>query len=123
MQSGIRKVNLNETFAAFTELWSPRIIGQVNDVHVKVAKLHGDFPWHAHDAEDELFLVVKGRLKLEFRDSEVWLGEGELAVVPRGTEHRSIADEEVHIVLVEPAGTLNTGNIRNERTIDELEWL
>jgi mannose-6-phosphate isomerase-like protein (cupin superfamily) len=123
MHSGIRKVKLNETFAAFTEHWSPRIIAQVNDVHVKVAKLHGDFPWHAHDAEDELFLVVKGRLKLEFRDGEVWLGEGELAVVPRGTEHRPIADEEVHIVLIEPAGTLNTGNVRNERTIDELEWL
>lgn len=120
---GIETVNLNEKFAAFTELWSPKIVGQVNDVHVKLAKLKGEFPWHLHEAEDEMFLVVKGRLRLDFRDRALWLGEGEFVVVPRGVEHRPVAKEEVHVVLIEPAGTLNTGNVRSERTVDELEWI
>lgn len=117
------KINLEAKLATFTEHWSPKIVGQVNDVHVKVAKLKGEFAWHHHETEDELFLVVKGRLRLEFRDRHVWLDEGEFLVVPRGVEHRPVAEEEVHLVLIEPAGTLNTGNVRNERTVDEPEWI
>jgi mannose-6-phosphate isomerase-like protein (cupin superfamily) len=116
-------VNLRAKFAAFSEYWSPKIAGQVNDVHVKLAKLKGEFAWHAHEAEDELFLVVRGRLKIEFRDGERWLDEGEFLIVPRGVEHRPIADDEVHVVLIEPAGTLNTGNIRDRHTVDEPEWI
>jgi mannose-6-phosphate isomerase-like protein (cupin superfamily) len=116
-------VSLARKFAAFTDRWSPKIVGQVNDVLVKVAKLEGEFPWHVHEAEDELFLVVRGRLRLQFRDGERVVGEGEFLVVPRGVEHRPVADEEVHVVLIEPAGTLNTGNVRNERTIEDPEWI
>lgn len=117
------KVNLTDKLNRFDEAWSPRIVGQVNDHHVKVAKLRGDFPWHAHDLEDELFLVIKGRLRLEFRDRVVTLEEGELLIVPRGVEHRPVADEEVHVLLVEPDTTLNTGNVRNERTVEHPEWI
>lgn len=119
----MHKVNLTDKLDRFHETWSPRVIGQVNDHHVKVAKLHGDFPWHAHDQEDELFLVIKGRLRIEFRDREETLEEGELIIVPRGVEHRPIADQEVHVLLVEPHTTLNTGNVRNERTVDRPEWI
>lgn len=119
----VDKVNLTDKLNRFDEAWSPRIVGQVNDHHVKVAKLRGDFPWHAHDLEDELFLVIKGRLRLEFRDRAVTLEEGELLIVPRGVEHRPVADEEVHVLLVEPDTTLNTGNVRNERTVDHPEWI
>jgi mannose-6-phosphate isomerase-like protein (cupin superfamily) len=116
-------VNLARKFAAFTARWSPKVVGQVNDVLVKVAKLEGEFPWHVHEAEDELFLVVRGRLRLQFRDGERVVGEGEFLVVPRGVEHRPVADEEVHVVLIEPAGTVNTGNLRNERTVEDPEWI
>lgn len=119
----LEPVNLTEKFAAFTELWSPKIVGRVNDVVLKVAKLHGEFPWHRHDEEDELFLVVKGRLRLDFRDGERFLAEGEFLVVPRGVEHRPVADEEAHVVLIEPASTVNTGNIRNDRTVLDPEWI
>lgn len=119
----IRKVNLEAKLASFTETWSPRVVGRVNDTHVKVVKLEGEFPWHLHEEEDELFLVLEGRLLLQFRDGEVWLEPGEFVIVPRGTEHRPVAPEETHVVLVEPAGTLNTGNLRNERTVEEPEWI
>jgi mannose-6-phosphate isomerase-like protein (cupin superfamily) len=119
----MHKVNLKEKFGLFDELWSPKVVGQVNDIHVKVARLHGDFPWHAHDEQDELFLVVKGRLRLQLRDREVVLEEGEFLIVPRGIEHRPVADAEVHVLLVEPATTVNTGNLRNERTVEDLEWI
>lgn len=119
----MHKVNLREKFDRFDELWSPKLVGQVNDVQVKVAKLHGDFPWHVHEGEDELFLVVKGRLRLQFRHGEVMLEEGEFLIVPRGVEHRPVADAEAHVLLVEPASTLNTGNVRNERTVEDLEWI
>lgn len=119
----MKKVNLAEKFELFTELWTPKVVGQVNDMQVRVAKLHGEFPWHTHEHEDELFLVVKGRLRLEFRDRQVLLEPGEFLIVPRGVEHRPIADEEAHVVLIEPASTLNTGNVRNERTVEELEWI
>lgn len=119
----MRKVNLRDKLALFDERWSPRIVGQVNDVQVKVAKLEGTFPWHTHDEEDELFLVLEGRLTLELRDRAVVLEAGEFLVVPRGVEHRPVAEEEVHVVLIEPATTLNTGNVRNERTVAAPEWI
>ena len=119
----MKKVSLEAAFRGITEHWSPRIAAAVNDTHVKLAKLQGEFDWHHHDHEDELFLVVKGRLLLQFRDGEVWLEEGELLVVPRGVEHRPVAPEECHVVLVEPAGTLNTGTQVTDRTVPEPEWI
>lgn len=112
-------IDLREKFAAFSEHWSPRIIAELNGQHVKLVKLLGEFVWHHHDAEDELFLVHRGRLLMEFRDGIVELEAGEMIVVPRGVEHRPIAPEEVEVILFEPAGTLNTGNLVNERTVAE----
>lgn len=117
------KVNLREKFATFSERWSPRIVGELNGQHVKLAKLEGEFVWHHHEHEDELFLVVAGRLRLLMRQGEdvreVVLDEGEFVIVPRGIEHCPVADEEVHLLMFEPAGTLNTGNVRNEFTVTE----
>jgi len=117
----MNKVNLMEKFALFDEHWSPKIVGELNGQHVKLVKFQGEFIWHHHDTEDELFLVVKGRFRMEFRDRDVWLEEGEFLIVPRGIEHRPVADEEVHVLLFEPTGTLNTGNAGGERTRVELE--
>ena len=114
-------VNLIEKFSHFSDYCNPRVIGQVNDCHVKAVKLKGEFLWHHHDNEDELFLVVKGTLRMKFRDREAVVREGEFVVVPRGVEHCPVADQEVHIVLIEPKSTLNTGNITNERTVAQLE--
>jgi mannose-6-phosphate isomerase-like protein (cupin superfamily) len=118
MTSTIEKVNLAEKLALFQTQWSPRIVGELNGQHVKLVRFQGEFVWHHHDDEDELFLVVKGRFRMEFRDRDVWLEEGEFLIVPRGVEHRPVADEEAHVLLFEPGSTLNTGNVRNERTID-----
>ena len=117
------KVSLAEKFARFTDHWSPKVVGELNGQQVKLAKLEGAFMWHKHDEEDELFLVHRGRLRLEFRDRVVELSAGDFLIVPRGVEHRPVADEEVEVVLFEPASTLNTGNLRNERTLEELERL
>ncbi|HXW17899.1 MAG TPA: cupin domain-containing protein [Candidatus Acidoferrales bacterium] len=114
-------VNLNEKFSKVKEYWSPKIIGELNDTYVKAVKFKGEFVWHHHDNEDELFWVVQGRLRMRFRDRDEFAGPGEFIIVPRGVEHMPVADEEVHIVLVEPKTTLNTGNVRNERTLAELE--
>ena len=114
-------INLQQKFASFSDLCNPRIIGEVNDCHVKVVKLKGEFIWHHHENEDELFLVVKGALRMKFRDHESIVREGEFVIVPRQVEHLPVADEEVHIVLIEPKSTLNTGNITNERTVAHLE--
>jgi mannose-6-phosphate isomerase-like protein (cupin superfamily) len=114
-------VNLNEKFGSFSDHWSPKIVGEVNDCHVKAVKLKGEFVWHHHEVEDELFLVVKGTLRMKFRDHEAIIREGEFIIVPRGVEHCPVAEEEVHIVLIEPKSTLNTGNITNERTVAQLE--
>jgi mannose-6-phosphate isomerase-like protein (cupin superfamily) len=111
------KINLNEAFARITEYWSPRIAAELNGQHVKLAKLKGEFVWHHHEHEDEMFLVHKGRFVMEFRDRRVELCAGEFLVVPRGVEHRPVAEEEVEVILFEPAGTLNTGNVENERTV------
>ncbi len=118
----LRTVNLTEKFALFSDYWSPKIVGELNDTHVKVVKLRGEFVWHHHDEEDELFLVVKGRLLIKLPDQDLWISKGEFAIIPRGVEHCPVADEETWVVLLEPKSTLNTGNIHNERTIDA-EWL
>lgn len=123
----IRKVNLSEKLSLFSEPWSPKIIGEINDAHVKIVKLKGEFVWHHHENEDELFLVVKGRLRMRFRmngeEREMSLDPGEFVIMPRGVEHLPIADEEVHVLLLEPKTTLNTGNVRNERTVAQLDTL
>jgi mannose-6-phosphate isomerase-like protein (cupin superfamily) len=116
-------VNLQEKFAKFSEHYTPHIIGEVNDCYVKVVKLKGEFIWHHHDHEDELFLVVKGTLRMQFRDHESIIREGEFVIVPRKVEHKPVADEEVHLVLIEPKSTLNTGNVTNERTVARLETI
>jgi mannose-6-phosphate isomerase-like protein (cupin superfamily) len=116
-------INLADKLRQFDERWSPRIIGQVNDAHIKLVKLQGEFVWHAHDNEDELFLVISGRLRMRFRDHDAVISPGELIIVPRGVEHMPVADEETHVLLVEPATTLNTGNVRNERTVERPERL
>ncbi|MGH9515003.1 MAG: cupin domain-containing protein [Terriglobales bacterium] len=115
------KINLAEKFARITEYWKPYIAGELNGQLVKLDKLKGEFVWHHHENEDEMFLVVKGRFRIEFRDKTVWLEEGEFIVVPRGVEHKPVADEEAWIVLFEPASTLNTGNVDNQFTLHELD--
>jgi mannose-6-phosphate isomerase-like protein (cupin superfamily) len=115
------KVNLKEKLALFGEHWQPKIVGELNGQQVKLVKFLGPFLWHHHDNEDELFLVVEGRFRMEFRDRSVWLEEGEFLIVPRGVEHRPVAEEEAHVLLFEPASTLNTGNVRNDRTVAQLE--
>ncbi len=117
----MEKVNLNEKFGMVNIFWSPKIVGELNDSYVKVVKLKGEFIWHHHENEDELFLVVKGTLRMRFRDGEARIREGEFLIVPRGVDHLPVAEEEVHVVLLEPKSTLNTGNVINERTVEELE--
>ncbi len=117
----MQKVNLKEKFNRFNEYWRPKIAGELNGQYVKLVKLKGEFIWHQHEAEDEMFLVVKGRLCLQLRDREVWLDEGEFFIVPKGVEHKPVAEAEVHVLLFEPASTLNTGDKRNERTVEKLE--
>ncbi len=118
-----RKVNLFEKLEQFTERWSPRVVGELNGQHVKLAKLEGEFVWHHHELEDELFLVLRGHLAIHLRDRVVELDEGEFFIVPRGVEHKPVAAAETHVLLLEPATTLNTGNLRNERTVEVLERL
>ena len=117
----MQKVNLSEKLAQFSEPWKPKVVGDLNGQQVKLVKFQGPFVWHHHDLEDELFLVVQGRFRMEFRDRQVWLEEGEFLIVPRGVEHRPVAEEEAHVLRFEPASTLNTGNVRNERTVADLE--
>jgi mannose-6-phosphate isomerase-like protein (cupin superfamily) len=114
-------VNLKEKFSLFSDHFKQRIIGEVNDCQIKAVKFKGEFVWHHHHIEDELFLVVKGKLRMKFRDHEAFVKEGEFVIVPHGVEHCPVADEEVHIVLIEPKSTVNTGNIVNERTVTQLE--
>jgi len=118
----IDKVNLGQKLASFSEHWSPKVVADLNGQQVKLAKFVGEFVWHYHDHEDELFMVVKGRFRMELRDRHIWLEEGEILVVPRGVEHRPVAEEEVEILLFEPASTLNTGNAEDDaRTVREPE--
>lgn len=119
--STMEKVNLADKLSLFAEHWSPRIVGELNGQHVKVAKLKGDFVWHHHEGADELFLVLEGRLVIQLHGRDVTLEPGELFIVPRGVEHRPIAAAEVHVLLFEPAGTVNTGNVTDERTVVDPE--
>jgi mannose-6-phosphate isomerase-like protein (cupin superfamily) len=117
------KVNLAHKFSLFADHWSPKVVGEVNDMHVKVVKLQGEFVWHHHDHEDEMFLVVKGRLLMKLHTGDVWVEEGEFIIIPHGVEHMPVAPEEVHLLLFEPKGTLNTGNVHNERTVANLDQI
>ena len=117
------KVNIAEKFQKVSSYWQPGIIGSLNGQHVKIAKIKGEFIWHSHEDEDELFMVVKGHIFIRLRDHEIELHEGELFIVPRGVAHQPYAPEEAQILMFEPAGTLNTGNIQNERTVERPELL
>lgn len=119
----MEKINLKEKFSKFSDYWNPRIVGELNGQYVKLAKLQGEFVWHSHENEDELFLVVKGRLLMKFRDRDVWLEEGEMIIVPAKIEHLPVAPEEVHILLFEPKSTSHTGNVQEERTRTDLEMI
>jgi mannose-6-phosphate isomerase-like protein (cupin superfamily) len=115
----MEKVTLASKFASFSEYWTPKIVGELNGQHVKLVKFIGEFVWHHHEHEDEMFLVHRGRFRMELRDGTIELGAGDFLIVPRGVEHRPVADEEVEVILFEPAGTLNTGNVTSERTVAE----
>jgi mannose-6-phosphate isomerase-like protein (cupin superfamily) len=128
------KVNLSQKLSLINDHWNPRIIGELNGQYLKLVKFQGPFTWHHHETEDEMFLVVKGRFRMEFREGggetsepngrrDVWLEEGEFIIVPRGVEHRPVADEEAEVLLFEPASTLNTGNVQDEFTVPKLDWL
>jgi mannose-6-phosphate isomerase-like protein (cupin superfamily) len=117
----LEKVNLADKLSRFSDHYSPKIVGQLNGQHVKLVKFAGPFTWHHHDTEDELFLVVKGRFRMDLRDGPVWIEAGEFVIVPHGVEHCPVAEEEVEVLLFEPATTLNTGNVRNERTLETLD--
>jgi mannose-6-phosphate isomerase-like protein (cupin superfamily) len=115
-------INLSQKFSLLKEYWSPRIAGEINDSYVKLARLKGEFVWHQHDDEDELFLVVKGRLQIKLQAGDIWLSEGEFVIIPKGVEHCPVAEEEVQVLLLEPKSTVNTGNVVNERTVAD-QWI
>ncbi len=119
----MEKVNLAHKFSLFEDHWSPKIAGEINASYLKLVKFKGEFVWHHHEAEDELFLVVKGRFLVKLRDRDIWLEEGEFVIVPRGVEHKPIAEEEALVLLLEPKSTLNTGNVRDEKTVADLELI
>ncbi len=119
----MEKVNIDKKFTLFQDLWSPKIVAELNNQYVKLVKVKGEFVWHHHEMEDELFLITHGTLKIEFRDRTVVLNEGEFLNIPRGVEHKPVADDEVHLILFEPKSTLNTGTQENERTVRELQWI
>ena len=114
----MEKVNLSEKLSLFSEHWAPRVVGELNGQHVKLAKLRGEFVWHHHESEDELILVLRGTLAIHLHDRIISLNEGEFFIVPKGVEHKPVAESEAHVLLLEPVSTLNTGNVRNERTVD-----
>jgi mannose-6-phosphate isomerase-like protein (cupin superfamily) len=128
------KINLHQKLSLIKDHWNPRVLAELNGQYVKLVKFKGPFTWHHHEAEDEMFLVIKGRFRMEFREPsgdssepgkqrDVWLEEGEFIVVPRGVEHRPVAEEEAEVLLFEPASTLNTGNVRDDFTVSKLDWL
>ena len=120
-RSNIEKVNIAQKFTMVNEYWAPHIVGELNDSYVKVAKLKNEFVWHKHEAEDELFLVTKGKLLIRLRTKDISLEEGEFVIIPKGVEHLPIAGDEVQVVLIEPKSTLNTGNVRNDKTLTQLK--
>ena len=117
----MEKVNLSEKLSLFDDVWRPRIVGELNGQHVKLVKLEGEFVWHHHELEDEMFLVIDGLLRMELRDRSINLAPGEFFIVPRGVEHRPVAEEPTSVLLFEPASTLNTGNVKSERTVEKLQ--
>jgi mannose-6-phosphate isomerase-like protein (cupin superfamily) len=119
----MQKINITQKFSKFSDIWSPKIIGELNDNYVKIAKFKGEFIWHKHEQEDEMFLVISGVLLIKFRDKDVTLNEGEFIIIPKGIEHLPVADQEVHVLLLEPKTVLNTGSITNTKTVENLEWL
>ena len=119
----IEKINIADKLTRFTDTWSPKVVGEINDAYVKLVKLKGEFVWHHHDHEDEMFLVVKGHLLMRLRDRDLHLDEGEFVIIPRGVEHLPIAENECHVLLLEPKTTLNTGNVSNDRTVADLEHI
>jgi mannose-6-phosphate isomerase-like protein (cupin superfamily) len=124
----MEKINLEQKFARFSEHWSPKMVGELNNFAVKIVKVQGEFVWHHHDVEDELFFVIKGRLLMQVREtpesqSDIWVEEGELIIIPHGVEHRPVAEEETHLMLLEPTTTVNTGNVASERTVVHVEGL
>ncbi len=119
----MKKVNLSEKLSLFSDFSSPKIVGELNGQQVKLVKMKGEFVWHHHETEDELFYIVKGSLDMHLRDQIITINAGEFLIVPHGVEHKPVANEEVHIMLFEPASTLNTGNTENEKTVKELEWI
>jgi len=118
-----QSINLQDKLSKFSERWSPKIIAQMNDYHFKLAKVQGEFVWHVHPETDEMFLVIKGQLEIHLRDGIVTLNEGEMYVVPKGVEHKPVAENECHILLVEPAGTVNTGDVVSEKTAPNDAWV
>lgn len=116
-------INFLDKLTLFSEHWSPKIVAQMNDYHFKLAKVQGEFVWHAHPETDEVFIVVRGQLEIQFRDGSVTLQEGEMFVVPKGVEHKPVAESECHILLVEPAGTVNTGDVVNQKTASNNIWI
>ncbi len=119
----MEKINIAKKFKLFQDYWNPRIVGELNNQYIKLVKLKGKFVWHKHDNEDEMFLVIRGKLKIEYRNSSVILNDGEFVIIPKGVEHKPVAEEEVQVLLFEPSTTLNTGNIKNEKTVLKLEWI
>ncbi|MHC1761739.1 MAG: cupin domain-containing protein [Negativicutes bacterium] len=119
----MNKINLAEKFNLFNEYWSPKIAGELNGSYIKLTKLKGEFDWHHHENEEEMFLVVKGELIIKFRDKDIKISAGEFIVIPKGVEHLPVAQEEVHVMLIEPKATLNTGNVITEKTKQILEWI
>jgi mannose-6-phosphate isomerase-like protein (cupin superfamily) len=119
----MNKVNLAEKFSLFNEHWQPKVVGQLNGQHIKLAKLKGEFIWHSHENEDEFFMVIKGHLTIKLKDETIELDEGEFYIVPKGVEHLPIADEEAHIMMFEPIETVNTGKLNSDKTVTELERL
>ena len=119
----MNKVSLSEKLALFSDYWSPKIVGEINDSHVKLVKLKGEFVWHHHDNEDELFLVIKGKLLIKMKDADVILEEGEMVIIPRGVEHMPVAEQEVQVLLLEPKSTVNTGSAGGERTVAAPQWI
>lgn len=117
----IEKVNIEEKLGRINDYWNPRIIGELNGQQVKLTKLKGEFVWHKHDNEDEMFLIIKGELEMQLRDGPINIKPGEFIIIPKGVEHKPVANDEVHLVLFEPASTLNTGNVRNDFTKEKLE--
>jgi mannose-6-phosphate isomerase-like protein (cupin superfamily) len=122
-KNDVNKINIDEKLSLFKELWNPKIVGELNGQHIKLAKLKGEFIWHKHDNEDEMFLVLNGKLKIEFRNKTEIISKGEFIIVPKGIEHRPIADKEVSIMLFEPVSTVNTGEFNNQMTKNKLENL